>query len=277
MIPVYRIESQKKEAQKYMDRIISLMVLSDADIKAIIRSNAKRLIEESYSYKNLGSAFHFSANKDLDQITTEILQETQRQLFNAIYMDCYNADVIAHEKEGEKHSDKYLLVFLVLQVAGLTIEDRISLYTKQFRNEIEAYIAIGISKGMNTAQILNYYLTWLKNPIASPLILEAIRKQGYKAELLRNKPKTKNKYKSAHNNLVRLKQDSTMRAYNHAINSIWLGNPNITGWYTVRGSSYPCIVCDDHTYELHTKDELFYGWHPRCCCIMLPFYITDTI
>ncbi|NDV68606.1 hypothetical protein [Dysgonomonas sp. 25] len=276
MIPVYKIEAQKAEAKKYIDRVIDIMALSDAGIKDIIRNNAKKLIEKSFSYKDLGSAFHFSANEDLDQITTDILRQTQRQIFNAIYMDCYNADAIAHEKENEKHTDKYLLAFLAMQVAGETIEDRISLYARQFRDEIEAYIAIGISKGLNPTQILNYYLTFFKNPLASPLILEAIRKQGYKAEVILQKGNLnkKNKYKSAHNNLVRLRQDSTMRAYNHAINSIWLNNQNIAGWYTVRGSSYPCAVCDDHIGEFHSKDEFFYGWHPRCCCIMLPIYIT---
>jgi len=156
------------------------------------------------------------------------------------------------------------------------MEDRINLYTTQFRNEIEAYIAIGISKGMNQTQIYNYYLTWLKNPFASPLFLEALRKQGYKADAINNnRTKQKNKYKSAHNNLVRLQQDSIMRAYNHAVNSLWLGNQNIVGWYTVRGSSYPCAICDDNVGVFHPKDEFFYGWHPRCVCLMLPLYAWD--
>jgi len=276
MIPANETARRKKEAQKYMDRVISLMALSDTGIRTIIRNNAKRLIEESFSNKNLGTSFHFSANDRLDQITSDILKETEKQIFNAIYMDCYNADAIAHKKEDEKHSVRYLLAFLSLEVTGFTLEDRITLYTTQFRNEIEAYIAIGISKGMNQTQIYNYYLTWLKNPFASPLFLEALRKQGYKADAINNnRTKQKNKYKSAHNNLVRLQQDSIMRAYNHAVNSLWLDNQNIVGWYTVRGSSYPCAICDDNIGVFHPKDEFFYGWHPRCVCLMLPLYAWD--
>lgn len=279
MIPLTEIQKRKDEAMAYMDRVINIMALSDTDMKTIIRRNAKKIIEEAFPYKNPGKSFQFSANENLDKIVTGILRETQKKIFNAIYISCYNADAIAHEKEKEKHSDKYLLAFLALRVSGKTIEDRIGIYAEQFRNEIEAYIAIGINKGMNPAQVLNYYLTWLKNPLAFPLMLEAIRKQGYKAGLLQpeNTINKKYKYKSALNNLVRLQQDSTMRAYNYAINSIWLGNPYITGWYTVRGSSYPCTICDDNIGVFHPEDEFFYGYHPRCCCIMLPIYINDTI
>lgn len=279
MIPLYKVESRKAEAKKYTDRVIDLMALSGADIKIIIRRNAKKLIDESFSYKNIGSSFQFSANEDLDKIATGILSEMRKQLFNAIYMDCYKADSIAHDKEKEKYSDKYLLAFLTMPVQGKTLEDRINLYTSQFRNEIEAYIAIGINKGMNPIQILNYYLVWLKNPLASPLIFEAIRKKGYKAEAIggKNNIIQKNKYKSALNNLVRLHRDSIIRAYNHAINSIWLGNGSIIGWYTIRGSSYPCTLCDDNIGVFHPKDEFFYGYHPRCCCMMIPVCLNDML
>jgi len=99
MIPANETERRKKEAQKYMDRVISLMALSDTGTRKIICANTKRLIEESFSYKNLGTSFHFAANDRLDQITSDILKETEKQIFNAIYMDCYNVDAIAHEKE----------------------------------------------------------------------------------------------------------------------------------------------------------------------------------
>lgn len=276
MIPQTETDKRVKEAMKYMDRVVDLMALSDTDIKAIIRRNTKKLIDKACTYKSLDISFQFPANDNLEQAVSEILDQTRTQLFNAIYISCYNADYIAHEKEGETHTDKYLLAFLGLHIAGQTIEDRIRVYINQFRSEIEAYIAIGISKNMNPAQILNYYLSWLKNPLSSPLILEAIRKQGYAANLITSRGISyKNKYKSAFNSLLRLQQDSTIRAYNHAISSIWQNNPNIAGWYTVRGSTYPCDICDDNAGVYHTSDDFFYGYHPRCCCIMLPVYVWD--
>lgn len=266
MIPANEVEKRKSIAIKYMDRVINQMALSNTDITSVIRRYAAKLIEESYKNKNIS-----------EEKVSGIIEGLQKELFNIIYIRCLNADAIAHEKEKETRTDKYVLAFFSLEVSGLTIQDRIKNYSQQIRYEIEAYITAGINRGMNPVQILNSYLTWLKNPFASPLILEAIRKGILKNEALLNKISIlqKNKYKSALNNLVRLHQDSIIRAYNHTINSIWLANKNIVGWYTVRGSSYPCTVCDMNIGLFHSKDEFFYGYHPRCCCLMLPVYFYD--
>ena len=42
-------------------------------------------------------------------------------------------------------------------------------------------------------------------------------------------------------------------------------------FYSMRGSSYPCSLCDSMEGPHHVSD--FVGpWHPRCCCIFIPMY-----
>ena len=42
-------------------------------------------------------------------------------------------------------------------------------------------------------------------------------------------------------------------------------------FYSMRGSSYPCSLCDSMEGPHHVSD--FNGpWHPRCCCIFIPMY-----
>ena len=67
--------------------------------------------------------------------------------------------------------------------------------------------------------------------------------------------------------------NNTFQAYNYALNEIWKEDDNVEGWYTIRGSNYPCEYCDSQVGIIHPKSEMFYGYHPRCCCIMIP--VTD--
>lgn len=267
------------EAIKYMDRVIDQMALSDADLKAIIQRYVRKLIDQAFSYSYLGKSFQFSANSELDAKASFITDNLRKEIFNIIYLRCDYVDTLAHEKETEEKNNKYLLLFLSSQIAGQTLDERINRYVSTMRYEIEAYIAAGLANGMSRTQILNYYLTWLKTPYKSPLLLEAFRKQGFKAERILSRGITFGSgiYISSFGNLVRLEQQTIFHAYNNTLNSIWLIKPEIIGWYTIRGSSYPCTVCDDNVGIFHSKDEFFSGYHVRCCCIMIPVYNTDII
>ena len=270
-------DRKKAEAKKYLDRVIDQMALSDSDLKAIVQKRIKQVIDISFSYSYLGKSFHFADNQILDDKVDEIFEQIHSDIFNIIYIRADNADTLAHQKEKQEKSNKFLLLFLSMVVAGLTVTDRINRYVMQMRSEVEAYIAVGLANGMTRTQVLSYYMTWLKLPYKSPLLLDAFKRQGFKAERIKSRGITfgSGKYVSSFSNLVRLEQDTIFRAYNHAINSIWLGNSDILGWYTVRGSNYPCNLCDDNVGMFHDKREFFVGWHPRCCCIMLPVYNFD--
>lgn len=267
------------EAIKYMDRVIDRMALSDTDLKAIILRYARKLIDQAFVYSYLGKSFHFSANSQLDEKISSIIDEIRKEIFNIIYTRCDYADTLAHEKEAEEKNNKYLPLFLGSVILGQTLQERINRYTTHLQSEIEAYIAAGLAKGMSRTQILTYYLTWLKAPYKSPLLLEAFKQQGFRAERILSKGITFGSgiYISSFDNLVRLEQQTIFHAYNNTLNNIWLTRPEVIGWYTIRGSSYPCIICDDNVGIFHPKDEFFSGYHVRCCCLMIPIYNNDII
>lgn len=270
---------RKKEAQSYISKVIDEMALSDSDLKAVILKHVETVIDKCINYSNLGKDFQFSVNPALDNDINAILEQLEKDIFNIIYFRTYNVNELAFDKENEHKSDNYLLLFLTTAFFGKTIQDRITDYVSFIRSEVEAYVAAGIVKGLTPKQILYTYLNNIKSPYASPLIIEAFRLKGFKAERILNKGITfgQGKYISAFNNLLRLEQQSIFQAYNYAVNSIWQTKTNIIGWYTVRGSSYPCTICDDNIGVFHPKEEFFFGYHVRCCCIMLPIYDYDSI
>ncbi len=268
---------RKAEAQKYIRQVINQMSLADSDLKRFITKHVRQLIEVSISFTNLGKSFHFTGNPELETQVNEILGELRKDLFNIIYLRADNVSELAHQKEKQEKPPYFLLTFITMQIAGFTLEYRINRYVNMMRSEVEAFVATGIVAGLSRNQILVDYINWLKTPYAAPLLLNAFRTQGFTASRIKSKGITfgKGKYKSAYNNLLRLEQDTVFRAYNHTLQELWQSNTEITGWYTVRGSTYPCDLCNDMTGQFHPKDEPFFGYHSRCCCIMLPVYVSD--
>lgn len=277
MIPPYETAKRKAETKKYVDVVIDKMSLADSDLKKIISRDIKELIEVSLTYADLGKSFHFSAHPELEKEVNRILDQLRTDIFNIIYARAESTNNLAFEKEKEEKHNKFLLLLLTSAFAGKTLETRIDEYVRLMRSEIEAYIAAGMFAGLSRTQILLTYLTWIKKPYSAPLLLNAFKTKGFKAERIVSKGLTfgTGKYISAFNNLIRLQQQTVFQAYNYTINSIWLNNSRIVGWYTVRGSSYPCSICDDNIGIFHPKEEFFFGYHVRCCCIMLPVYIGD--
>lgn len=277
MITADETARRKAKAKKYVDAVIDKMSLANSDLKKIISRDIKELIEISVSYADLGKSFHFSAHPELEKEVNRILNQLRTDIFNIIYIRAESVNNLAFEKENEEKHDKYLLLLLTSVFAGKTLEIRIDEYVRLMRSEVEAYIAAGISAGLSRTQILLTYLTWIKKPYSAPMLLQAFKIKGFKAERIVSRGLTfgTGRYTSAFNNLIRLQQQTIFQAYNYTINSIWLNNNRIVGWYTVRGSSYPCSICDDNVGIFHPKEEFFFGYHVRCCCIMLPVYIGD--
>lgn len=271
---------KESEAKKYISKVIDQMALADSDLKTVIQANISDLIDECLPYKKLGKSFQFNDNSNLSKSIDEVLQKLRKDIFNFIYIRSLNVDALAREKENDNSTDdKFLLAFLSLKIAGLTLDMRINKFVNNIRSEVEAYIAAGFAKGLTKNQILSEYINWIKLPFSSPLIINAFRQVGFKAERIVSKGVTfgVGKYVSGFNSLKRVQQDQIFRTYNHTLQDIWGRDRNYIGWYTIRGSSYQCGYCDEQVGRLHPKEESFGGYHIRCCCIMIPLYKNEVL
>lgn len=273
-------KQKESEAKKYISKVIDQMALAESDLKQVIQANISDLVDKCLPYKKLGKSFQFEANKSLEKSVEDVLSQLRKDIFNFIYLRSLNVDDLAHENENsESEDDKLLLAFLSLKIAGLTLDMRIEKFVSNIRSEVEAYIAAGFVKGLSKTQIVSEYISWLKTPYTSPLLLNAFREVGFKAERIVSKGVTfgVGKYVSAFNSLKRVQQDQIFRTYNHSLQNIWGSDKNYVGWYTIRGSSYQCGICDEQVGIFHPKEESFGGYHVRCCCIMVPLYKNDLV
>lgn len=274
-------ESQKiAEAKKYISQVVDQMIMADSDLRRIIKRNIGELIDKSFEFERLGKSFQFSANPQLEKAVNDILSKLRTDLFNIIYLRAENVDKIAHNKEGkERKNNALLLAFLASEIADKTLEMRIADYVGQMRSEVEAFVAAGFFKGLNRYQILDAYLANIQKPYLAPILIEAFRVGGFKAERIVSKGITfgTGKYVAAFNNLKRLEQDTIFKTYAHIEQSIWGLDSNYIGWYSVRGSTYQCGICDSEVGVFKPKSILYSGYHSRCCCIPIPVYKNDLV
>lgn len=266
------------KTKEYLSKVIDQMTLANSDLKRIIKRNVTEIIKYSIDYSNLGKSFQFSANKELEKSVKDILDKLEKDLFNIIYTRCENVETIAYNKEQkEKSDDNILAIFLATKIADKTLEMRINEYVLNLRDEVEAFVAAGIFKKMTRYEILIAYLSNLQKPFAAPLLLEIFKEKGFSAKRILSKGISfgTGKYISSYNNLKRLEQDTIFKAYNHINQQIWLSDNEYIGWYTRRGSTYQCGICDSEVGVFHPKTESFGGYHNRCTCLQIPVYRGD--
>lgn len=274
-------EDQKiAEAKEYISQVVDQMIMADSDLRRIIKRDIGELIDKCVEFEKLGKSFQFSANPKLEKAVNDILDKLKTDLFNIIYLRAENVDKVAHEKEGKERNDNALLLaFLTYKIADKTLEMRISDYVSQMRSEVEAFVAAGFFKGLNRYQILDAYLANIQKPYLAPILLEAFKEGGFKAERIVSKGITfgTGKYVAAFNNLKRLEQDTIFKTYAHIEQSIWGLDSEYVGWYSVRGSTYQCGICDAEVGVFKPKSVLYSGYHSKCCCIPIPVYKGDLV
>ncbi|MFT3994802.1 MAG: hypothetical protein QM660_10870 [Dysgonomonas sp.] len=274
-------EDQKiAEAKEYINQVVDQMIMADSYLRRIIKRNIGELIDACIEFERLGKSFQFSANPKLEKAVNDILDKLRIDLFNIIYLRAENVDKIAHEKEGKKRENNALLLaFLTGEIADKTLEMRIAEYVGMMRSEVESYVAAGFFKGLNRYQILDAYLANIQKPYLAPILLEAFREGGFKAERIVSKGITfgTGKYVSSFNNLKRLEQDTIFKTYAHIEQSIWGLDSDYIGYYTVRGSTFQCGICDAEVGVFKPKTILYSGYHSKCCCIPIPVYKGDLV
>lgn len=274
------LREREEYYRKYLNKVIDEMVSTSSGLEAVIKQNLTKLIDISLQYSRLGKSFQFEANRNLEESINEITEQLRTDIFNYIYLQCEEADKIAQESNGVKvDNSKALLIFLSTKIADLTLDNRIEAHVLKMTSEIEAYVAAGIYKGLNRSQILSAYMFNIKKPYLAPLLLEAFKEGGFKAERISSKGLTlgKGKYIAAFNDLKRTARDNIFGAYGQMQQRIWERDSEYVGWTTYRGSSYPCEVCDMEAGRFHSKSESYYGYHVGCVCIPIPVYKSDLV
>lgn len=203
----------------------------------------REIVELAYTYNVPASLFSFQYDAALSLEVDFIINKLIDTLEDYTYeLSTYT----------DKESSDILIPYINREIKGKTFEDRMEEKKTSFKSELGdiVKIALGLSLTKKSA------------------ITEALNALKTESKVI--KPNTKG-VRTFHS-LLLLERHTIADTWMYASERDMIRNGAI-GFYSYRGSSYPCQTCDDNR-GFHDFSEPFPPYHNRCCCYAVPVFNT---
>ena len=253
------IEEAKAFIRKRVEAEISMQNhLDDALLWA-----AKEIVRISYKYKIKASLFRFSTHKALQKEVDEVLARLRELLYE--YTETLSVAVEEEEKDN-------IILFINKDAYGHTLKERIGIYTNRYKYELEAFVAAGLLSEVSKDELLANIRANLSAPYNNELFRTAVVKGGMEATRIKTNGVNYGKgHATSARNLLNVLARNTISAAWMNMLGLNARNKGATGFYSFRGSSYPCSHCDS-MIGYHPIQEYQGQWHPNCRCFFVFVY-----
>ena len=263
--------------RSYLSDVIDVMAGVPVYLKRQLKSSLEDMVKV---YRKTGippKQISINKDKDLHDDVVAIIfllnEKIKLYLQAVLASDIYSISDEATDS-NTRDSDKVdaMNVFINEDIEGKNTIDRIEDYCENFMYEAEAFIVAGLAFDLSDDEISAEWSKYSNKPYNSELIKEAMRSNEFEATNIKSKGVTYGSgiSQSALLALTLVGQDTAFRFYNRNLRESWLLNNTISGWISIRNSSFPCQLCDSQAYVFHPMSELFQAWHRRCVCLCIP-------
>lgn len=168
-----------------------------------------------------------------------------------------------------------LKAFQERKVKGLNLSDRVWNNVKNYRTELEAGLALGISEGQSASAMTRDLKQYLKDP---DKLFRRVRDKNGVLQLSNNAANYhpgQGVYRSSFKNVLRLTRTETNLSYRSSDHLRWKSLPFVVGQEIKLSLAHPeydiCDVCAGR----YPKGFVFTGWHPQCICYKVVIMMTD--
>lgn len=187
--------------------------------------------------------------------------------FIASILDTSKVSKVRLNKMQDQNLDA-LKTFQARKVAGMNLSERVWKYTKQFRDQIEVGLDVGLGEGRSAQQLSRDLRQNLQDP--NRLFRRVRGKHG--SLTLSKAAKAfhpgQGVYRSSYRNAMRLARSEVNMAYRESDHVRWQALDFIVGFEIKRSNReprYKCKLCD-RLAGRYPKTFKFKGWHPQCLC-----------
>lgn len=249
-------EKQIQEAKLFLQTRIEAEISAKNNIEEYMMEAAREIIAISQKYNIPPRLFRFGFNESLRKEVDNVIKTLKE---NIIYA---TETLSVYDREDDKDS---ILIYINSDKYGKTFKERVNEYANRYKFELEAAIAAGIFFGKTDKEILSTIKKSLSMPYNNQYIKGSFDK-GLSATRIETKGISYGvgKSSSAYNLLTSLSRNEIALTW-----MWWYGKQalkkNATGFYSFRGSSYPCALCDDMV-GFHPMQDYRYQWHLNCRC-----------
>lgn len=250
-------DKQIEEAKEFLRTRIDAELSSSNNIEKYMIEAAQDIAEISNRYNISPRLFRFSANESLRNEVDEVIRRLKVRIIYA------TETLSVYDREEDKDD---IIAFLNTERYGKTFKERVSEYANRYKFELEAAIAAGLFLNRGQKDIISMIRRCLSAPYNNSDIKASFGK-GLRATRIETKGISYGvgKSNSAYNLITSLSRNEIASAW-----MWWYGEQaakgGATGFYSYRGSSYPCAICNDNAGVFHPISEYYGHYHPRCCC-----------
>jgi hypothetical protein len=272
-------EEDMKAAKKYV-------LQRDAVAKAAwdlasdyIMEYVERIVRVAYKYDIPPEKFSFdsSVNKRMMEEIADIMNEMDEDLYELLQVESTSCT---------KDKDNKLWLIALLLTLGhrqMNLRDTLHAYEWRMLHQTGALIASAKHKNMSQSDATRMIRKYIGNVTQSPQFQETLPyRQLYSNLFINNGGKAT--FPDGTPNISGVPVDgynAIRQLYGNAIATIWMKNQllewsqdnRIAGFYQLRGSNYPCNICDEETGFYEGVDpNMPFNTHPRCQCYRIPIY-----
>ena len=271
------LDNAKSHYRSYLSDVIDVMAGVPVYLKRQLTSSLDDMVKV---YRKTGippKQISINKDKDLHDDVVAIIfllnEKIKLYLQAVLASDIYSiSDEATDSNTRDSEKVDAMNVFINEDIEGKNTIDRIEDYCENFMYEAEAFIVAGLASDLIDDEISAEWSKYSNKPYNSELIKEAMRSNEFEATNIKSKGVTYGSgiSQSALLALTLVGQDTAFRFYNRNLRESWLLNNTISGWISIRNSSFPCQLCDSQAYVFHPMSELFQAWHRRCVCLCIP-------
>ena len=253
-----------------MDRVIEEMAKAKGDVERELRKYIPEIIRECMAFAYLGKTFTFDVSDLSDRVNQRLIS-----LSDAILDDIESRAKTAIKYAEEEDDENIILPYIRRQIGDEDLVQRLDKHCSTLRYFLEGWIAIGIVNNIKDYELTNTILSYIDNPLASPLWQEALN-AGYLSDAIRGGlyQYGKGNQKNVLSALMEIERYAINEAYQYG-RVLKYGKMGAIGYRTHRASNYPCEACDELTRHIWPLDIMVLPEHPRCVCFSTPVFADE--
>ena len=248
-----------------------------ARLSSLIESRQQDAIREltkiGYKYNVRPEDFQFSVDENLREEVAKVMDELEDDIFELVQEYSLN------ESDDKKRRNTLLPWLLALHSnkskdLKSTLHERL----RQFLFDTEAQIAAMKLSNLTQTTAIGRALSTMHAVYASPEMFAAFKKKSA-ARYVRTRGVHEGNYGLSSSGAVNVENFGIQSAMRTWMRSQLIGfqEEGAVGYYQLRGSSYPCGICDDEVGP-HIGNIINDPFpHAHCQCYRVPIYINDNI
>ena len=168
-----------------------------------------------------------------------------------------------------------ILLYIRRQIGEEDLVQRLDKHCSKLRYFLEGWIAIGMVNKIKDYELTNHILSYIDNPLASPLWQDAFN-AGYLSDSIKGAGYSygKGNQRNVLSALTEIERYSINEAFQYG-RILNYGKRGAIGYRVHRGSTYYGPSCDELTKTIWPVDILVLPNHTRCMCFMTPVFADE--